>query len=149
MPVFRLSAGRRGGFIPASRRVVRVHSPRLRVPIGTGNVWQRSGPGIPPDPLFHLFSMPEAGGRTGEDQPANMRRARGTRPGRTAWKAGIEARSALQERGDAPTSYVILSKLAPWKDGAAAGGIPLPGATGLLRRVVNAIATSPLCLPAR
>nr|DAH85092.1 MAG TPA: hypothetical protein [Caudoviricetes sp.] len=39
--------------------------------------------------------------------------------------------------------------MAPRKDWAAAGGIPLPGATGLLRRVVNSMAYPPPCLPAR
>lgn len=107
-------------------------------------------PGSAPGPVrplsFSCFPMPGADGRTGADQPVDLRSVQGPHSGCTAREAGIVARAALQGR---IRSKPPIKFWHPGTDGAAAGGIPLPGATGLCCRVVNALAHSPPCFPAR
>lgn len=103
--------------LPAYRRAVQVRSPRISQAHGTSAATQAAGsgvrvPGLRESP-FLIFPMPGADGRTGADQPANMRRVQGTRRSSTAAEAGIVARSALQPHGQPPNWF-----LAPRKDGA-------------------------------
>lgn len=129
---------RRGTKFIASGSVVRPGA-HYRGP-GHAGLWdispaaRRESP-VPPEgrsdsalPETSSIPTPGADGRTGAGQPIHTRRVQGTHPGSTVWEAGIVARSALQ--GPHTPLPPILSCWHPGTDGAAAGGIPLPGATG-------------------
>lgn len=93
-------------------------------------------------PSFLSVPMPGAAGRTGADQPSkaqdhfrglakmigtsNMSGAQGTHRRSTPPEAGIDARAALQGPFWTGPDLLVICFLAPGKDRAAAGGIPLP-----------------------
>lgn len=105
MPVFGTFRRRRGGVSHASRRAVRFRPPRNLQYSDAGSRWAYRG--RPAHPYA----------QSARDTPRQH-------------SLGGRDRCPVCAPGAAyaPTSYLVL--LAPRKDGAAAGGIPLPGATG-------------------